>query len=109
MSVVGKANGKIILMGEHAVVYGHPAIAMPFSAVEIIAQVTAQGEALTVACDFYKGLVHKMPKSGKASSMPSVSRSIVSERRQTQLFISRLVPPFLPSVAWAPVQPWQLQ
>ncbi|HFI0146676.1 TPA: mevalonate kinase [Streptococcus suis] len=62
MSVVGKANGKIILMGEHAVVYGQPAIAMPFSAVEITAQVTAQGQALSVACDFYEGLVHKMPK-----------------------------------------------
>ncbi|HEL1748459.1 mevalonate kinase [Streptococcus suis] len=62
MSVVGKANGKIILMGEHAVVYGQPAIAMPFSAVEITAQVRVQGQALSVACDFYEGLVHKMPK-----------------------------------------------
>ncbi|HFR3976148.1 TPA: mevalonate kinase [Streptococcus suis] len=62
MSVVGRANGKIILMGEHAVVYGQPAIAMPFSAVEITAQVRAQGQALSVACDFYEGLVHKMPK-----------------------------------------------
>ncbi|MFX3645690.1 mevalonate kinase, partial [Streptococcus suis] len=48
-------------MGEHAVLYGQPAIAMHYSAVEIIAQVTAQVEALTVACDFYKGLVNKMP------------------------------------------------
>ncbi|MEG3310065.1 mevalonate kinase [Streptococcus sp. SS-4456] len=62
MSVVGRANGKIILMGEHAVVYGQPAIAMPFSAVEITAQVREQGQALSVACDFYEGLVHKMPK-----------------------------------------------
>lgn len=62
MVAIGKSTGKIILMGEHAVVYGQPAIAMPFSAVEITARVCEQGEALSVRCDFYQGLVHEMPK-----------------------------------------------
>ena len=32
---VGTAHSKIILMGEHAVVYDYPAIALPFPAVKV--------------------------------------------------------------------------
>lgn len=59
---VGHSHGKIILMGEHSVVYGEPAIALPFSAVDITAHVWEEGNALRVTCAFYDGLVHQMPK-----------------------------------------------
>ena len=36
---VGKAHSKIILIGEHAVVYGYPAIALPLHHIEVICQI----------------------------------------------------------------------
>lgn len=32
---IGKAHSKIILMGEHSVVYGFPAIALPLKDIEV--------------------------------------------------------------------------
>lgn len=32
---VGKAHSKIIWMGEHSVVYGYPAIAIPLQGIEV--------------------------------------------------------------------------
>ena len=51
-SAMGRAPGKTILVGEHAVVYGHPAIAIPVRSVatEVTAQLS-RGEEITVDMD----------------------------------------------------------
>ncbi|RKW02028.1 MAG: mevalonate kinase, partial [Streptococcus sp.] len=36
---VGKAHSKIILMGEHSVVYGYPAISLPLNHIEVTCRV----------------------------------------------------------------------
>ncbi len=43
---IGKAHSKIILMGEHSVVYGHPAIALPLKNIEVTCRITAGDETL---------------------------------------------------------------
>ncbi|MGX7058801.1 mevalonate kinase [Vagococcus humatus] len=59
---IGQAHGKIILMGEHSVVYGEPSIAIPFPAVTIQATVKPAEKATTIACDFYQGVLEEMPE-----------------------------------------------
>lgn len=59
---VGSANGKIILMGEHSVVYGEPSVAIPFPATQIKTEVTTAQTETTIDCLFYKGLINDMPE-----------------------------------------------
>lgn len=60
--VSAKAMGKIILVGEHSVVYFKPAIAIPFSGVSIEAVISENDEIVLDTLN-YQGLLSLAPKS----------------------------------------------
>ena len=60
----GKAHSKIILMGEHAVVYDYPAIALPFDKASIEAVITPSLTPYhTLASEYYHGRLDQVPES----------------------------------------------
>ena len=68
----GYAHAKIILMGEHAVVYDYPAIALPFSAVQVHVQVKASQHSTShIDCQYYAGPIDEAP-----SMLANLNRAI---------------------------------
>ena len=58
---VGLAHSKLILIGEHSVVYQKPAIALPFEAVFSEVKVEPSNGAVTLASHFYNGKLAQLP------------------------------------------------
>lgn len=58
----GISHAKVIFMGEHSVVYHHPALAIPFKALraEVMIQPTTKS---SLHCDLYSGLLDHGPKN----------------------------------------------
>ncbi|MBO0993823.1 mevalonate kinase [Bacillus sp. SD088] len=67
-TAIGRAHSKIILIGEHAVVYGKPAIALPFPSLEVVSSVKAISGELFLACRYFVGKLNEAPKDLKGIS-----------------------------------------
>ncbi|EHR37020.1 mevalonate kinase [Facklamia languida] len=60
----GQAHSKIILMGEHSVVYDYPAIAIPFDAVQVKVTVQASPDQESwIDCRYHTGRLNQAPAS----------------------------------------------
>lgn len=59
-SVIGKSNAKIILLGDHSVVYGQPAIALPLPSVTTTVQMTATTAGQTIASRYFDGPIAQL-------------------------------------------------
>lgn len=63
-SASGSAHGKIILMGEHAVVHGTAAIALPIPSISVTVDIFAKHQGPTeLECSYYQGPLKQAPEN----------------------------------------------
>lgn len=91
----GLSHGKIILMGEHAVVYGEPSIALPFPAVEVIVDISPTEDATIIDCSYYSGIAAEMPEilQSLQIAINTALKSLGKERTPLAITISSSIPP----------------
>lgn len=92
---LGIAHGKIILMGEHSVVYGEPAIALPFPVVEIQAKTTMAKGPVTVESFYYSGTLNEVPSllDNIKAVIEKTCQTLGQATQDFNIFIESSIPP----------------
>ncbi len=77
----GEANGKVILIGEHAVTFGQPAIAIPFTSGKVKATIVSLEQHATseIDSDVYRGSLAEAPEHLKAVVTRFIERHNVTQ------------------------------
>lgn len=90
---IGKAHGKIILSGEHSVVYFEPAIALPFKELTLTVEITPS-EQMTIESAYHRGLLSDAPQ--ELANLQLVIKETLANLQQNQetfhLKIDSLIP-----------------
>lgn len=90
----GQATGKIILMGEHSVVYGEPAIAFPFKEAVITTNI-ALATVTTLDCHYFSGELADFPSQLK-SVKEVINQALISLHQENvplKITITSSIPP----------------
>src|SRR5699024_2546305 len=92
---VGTAYSKVILVGEHAVVHGQPAIALPFPLIGVESIVSSIEGDIYVASEVYKGLLHEAPPAlqGIANTVSQSLEHLGLPKQDLFISIASSIPP----------------
>lgn len=93
-SAIGQAHSKLILIGEHAVVYNEPAIALPFDTLKVEARIKQIAGKVRFVSDFFKGNLEEIPEKmhGLAECVEAVCRTLNQPITDFQIELDSSIP-----------------
>lgn len=91
---VGKAHSKLILMGEHAVVYNEPAIAVPFDTLKVEAKIIEKVGAVQFISRFFTGELDDIPDKmeGLKECIKAVCKRLNKQLNNFQVEVDSSIP-----------------
>lgn len=94
-TAVGTAHGKIILIGEHAVVYNMPAIALPFMATTTTVTITSIEGEIFIDSDYFTGYLSEIPEAldGFKTALDNVCAYLNVSAQGLHIDVESLIPP----------------